>query len=144
MHLTAILDLIAEREAIAGQAAGRLREQITALTAELARLDSELADLTTTRTTLRDLATEQFTDDDPTIASAPYQQILAVLAANPAGMRAKDICVAIGVDPAPKHVEGARARLKRMASRGILAENEPGIFTLIPKRTQSFLPPSEV
>jgi hypothetical protein len=44
-------------------------------------------------------------------------------------------CLAVGVDPAPKHVEGARARLKRMVSRGILTENEPGIFTLIPKWT---------
>ena len=51
---------------------------------------------------------DQFTGEDPTIASAPYQQILAVLAANPAGMRAKDICLAVSVDPVPKHVEGAR------------------------------------
>lgn len=135
MHLTALLDLIAERENAAGQAADRLREQITALTAELARLDSELADLATTRTTLRDLAADQFTDDDPTIASAPYQQILTVLAANPAGMRAKDICLAVGVEPIPKHVEGARSRLKRMVTRKILTETEPGVFTLAPKRT---------
>ena len=135
MHLAAILDLIAERETTAGQTADRLREQIIALTAELARLDSELADLATTRTTLRDLAAGQFTDEDPTIASAPYQQILTVLAANPAGMRAKDICLAVGVDPAPKHVEGARARLKRMVNREILTENEPGIFALAAKRT---------
>lgn len=138
MHLTAILDLIAERETSAGQTADRIREQITALTAltaELARLDDELADLATTRTTLKALAADQFTDDDPTIASAPYQQILAVLTANPAGMRAKDICIAVGVDPAPKHIEGARARLKRMVSRQILTENEPGIFVLAPKRT---------
>jgi hypothetical protein len=135
MHLTAILDLIAERETSAGQTADRIREQITALTAELARLDDELADLATTRTTLKALAADQFTDEDPTIASAPYQQILAVLTANPAGMRAKDICIAVGVDPAPKHIEGARARLKRMVSRQILTENEPGIFVLAPKRT---------
>ena len=135
MHLSAILDLIAERETTAGHAAGRLREQITTLTAELARLDDELADLATTRTTLRDLAADQFTDEDPTIASAPYQQILAVLTANPAGMRAKDICLAVGVNPAPKHVEGARARLKRMVHRQILTENEPGVFALAPKRT---------
>jgi uncharacterized small protein (DUF1192 family) len=135
MRLSAILDLIAERENLAGHAVARLREQITALTTELARLDSELADLATTRTTLKDLAADQFTDDDPTIASAPYQQILAVLTANPAGMRAKDICLAVGVDPTPKHVEGARARLKRLVNRKILTENEPGIFALIPKRT---------
>ncbi|GIE34862.1 hypothetical protein Ait01nite_079070 [Actinoplanes italicus] len=135
MHLAAILDLIAERETTTAQTADRLREQITTLTTQLARLDSELADLATTRTTLRGLAADQFTDEDPTIASAPYQQILAVLVANPAGMRARDICLAVGVDPAPKHVEGARARLKRMVSRKILTENEPGIFALTPKRT---------
>ncbi|GIF23429.1 hypothetical protein BJ973_004041 [Actinoplanes tereljensis] len=50
-------------------------------------------------------------------------------------MRAKDVCLAVGVDPTPKHVEGARARLKRMVTRKILTEDEPGIFTLIPKRT---------
>ncbi|GLW36059.1 hypothetical protein [Actinoplanes regularis] len=135
MHLTTILDLIAERETTAGHAADRLREQITALTAELARLDGQLADLATTRTTLKALATDQFTDEDPTIASAPYQQILAAFAANPAGMRAKDICIAVGVDPVPKHVEGTRARLKRMVSRAVLTENEPGIFALAPKQT---------
>jgi malonyl CoA-acyl carrier protein transacylase len=135
VHLAAILDLIAERETTTGQAADRLREQIAALTTELARLDSELTDLVTTRTMVKTLAADQFTDEDPTIASAPYQQILVVLAANPAGMRAKDICLAVGVDPAPKHVEGARARLKRMVSRKILTETEPGIFTLAPKRT---------
>ncbi|MCW3820567.1 hypothetical protein ONA91_39665 [Micromonospora sp. DR5-3] len=134
MNVTTILDLIAEREAAAGQAADRLRQQITTLTAELARIDSELADLTTTRTTLQALAAAEFTAEDPTIASAPYQQILAVLHAAPTGMRAKDICIAVSVEPSPKHAEGARARLKRLVSRQILTETEPGIFVLAPKR----------
>ncbi|MFV2098924.1 hypothetical protein ACFHWS_25000, partial [Micromonospora sp. LOL_013] len=68
------------------------RDQIATLTAELGRVDSELAALATTRTTLRTLAATEFTADDPTIASTPYQQILEVLAAAPAGMRAKGIC----------------------------------------------------
>ena len=135
MNLPTLLDLIAEREATAGQAADRLREQITTLTSELARIDGELADLATTRTTLRTLAAAEFTADDPTIASAPYQQILAVLGTAPTGMRAKDICLALGVEPSPKHVEGTRAKLKRMVNRQILTEDEPGVFTLAPKRT---------
>ncbi|MEV0811520.1 hypothetical protein [Micromonospora sp. NPDC050200] len=135
MNVTTILDLIAEREAAAGQAADRLRQQITTLTAELARIDSELADLATTRTTLQALTAAEFTAEDPTVASAPYQQILAVLDAAPTGMRAKDICIAVGVEPSPKHVEGARARLKRLVNRQILTETEPGIFALAPKRT---------
>lgn len=135
MNVTTILDLITEREAAAGQTAALLREQITTLTAQLAQIDSELADLATTRTMLRTLAATEFTAEDPTVASAPYQQILQVLGAAPTGMRAKDICLALDVEPSPKHVEGARAKLKRMVSRGILTEDQPGIFTLNPKGT---------
>ncbi|RQX21179.1 hypothetical protein DDE19_00250 [Micromonospora ureilytica] len=135
MNLPTVLDLIAEREATTRQDADRLREQITTLTGELARLDGELADLATTRTTLRTLAAAEFTADDPTIASEPYQQILAVLGTAPAGMRAKGICLALGVEPSPKHVEGTRAKLKRMANRQVLTEDEPGVFTLAQKRT---------
>ncbi len=100
-----VLDLITDRETTARQRADRLREQITALTGELARLDGELADLATTRTTLRTLAADEFTADDPTIASGPYQQILHILGTAPAGMRAKGICLALGVEPSPKNVE---------------------------------------
>lgn len=53
MHLTTVLDLIAEREAATGQTADRLRQQIATLTDELAQADSELADLATTRTPCR-------------------------------------------------------------------------------------------
>jgi hypothetical protein len=135
MNLPTILDLITERETDARQAADRLHAQITALTAELAQTDSELAALATTRATLRTLAAAEFTADDPTIASAPYQQILEALTATPTGMRAKDICLTLGVEPSPKHVEGTRAKLKRMVNRQILTEDEPGVFTLAPKRT---------
>ncbi|MFI7208990.1 hypothetical protein [Micromonospora aurantiaca (nom. illeg.)] len=106
MNLPTVLDLIIDRETTARRHADRLREQITAPTGELARLDGELADLATTRTTLRTLAAAEFTADDPTIASGPYQQILTVLGTAPAGMRAKGICLALGVEPSPKHVEG--------------------------------------
>jgi hypothetical protein len=135
VNLPTLLDLIAEREATARQAADRLREQITTLTTELTRVEGELADLKITRTTLRALAAAEFTAEDPTIASAPYQQILEVLATAPTGMRAKGICLALGVEPLPKHVEGARAKLKRMVTRQVLTEDEPGVFTLAPKRT---------
>lgn len=135
MNLPTVLDLIADRETTARRDADRLREQITELTGELARIDSELADLATTRTTLRTLAAAEFTADDPTITSAPYQQILHILGTAPTGMRAKGICLALGVEPSPKHVEGTRAKLKRMVNRQVLTEDEPGIFTLAQKRT---------
>ncbi|WP_036373368.1 hypothetical protein [Micromonospora sp. ATCC 39149] len=135
MNLTVILDLITARETTVGQAADRLREQITALTADLIRIEGELTDLKVVRTTLRTLTAAEFTAEDPTIASAPYQQILTVLHTAPTGMRAKDICLALGVEPIPKHVESARAKLKRMVKHHILTEHQPGVFTLTPKRT---------
>jgi uncharacterized small protein (DUF1192 family) len=135
VHLETILGLIAERETTAQHTLGELRQQIAALTAEATRIDAELADLATTRHTLRALAAAEFTTDEPTVISSAYQQILAVLGAATTGMRAKDICLALDIEPLPKHVEGARAKLKRLVSRNILTETQPGIFTLAEKRT---------
>jgi hypothetical protein len=135
VHHDTILTLITERETTAAATADRLREQITLLSTELDRIDRELADLATTRTTLQHLVTTEFTADDPTVISSAYQQILAVLGTAPAGMRAKDVCLALDIEPLPKHVEGARAKLKRLVNREILTETQPGIFTLIQKRT---------
>ncbi|MBW6436856.1 hypothetical protein KZ829_24230 [Actinoplanes hulinensis] len=95
MHLDTILGLITERETTAAATAGRLREQITLLQTELSRIDRELADLATTRTMLQHLAATEFTADDPTIVSSAYQQILAVLGTATAGMRAKDVVLAL-------------------------------------------------
>ena len=135
MHLDTILGLISDREAAGRQAADQIHAQITTLTSELTRIDAELADLATTRGTLRALATTEFTAENPTVISSAYQQILTVLSASATGMRAKDICLALDIEPLPKHVEGTRAKLKRLVSRKILTETEPGIFTLIPKGT---------
>ena len=56
-----------------------------------------------------------------------YQQIPAVFAdAGP--MRARDLCQALDLPIAPKNTENVRSKLKRLASRGILAETEPGLF----------------
>ena len=135
MHLDTILGLITDREGAARLRGDQIRAQITALTSELAHIDAELADLTTTRSTLRALAAAEFTADDPTVISAAYQQILTVLGTSTTGMRAKDICLALDIEPLPKHVEGTRAKLKRLVTREIVTETTPGIFTLIQKRT---------
>jgi hypothetical protein len=132
MHLDTILGLIIDREAAAAHRAGQLHAQISALTEELTLLDGELADLATTRSTLRTLTADEFTAEDPTVPSSAYQQILGVLRTTPDGMRAKDICLALNIEPLPKHVEGARAKLKRMVNRQILTESQPGIFALAP------------
>lgn len=135
MHLDTILGLIGQRETAGRQTADYLRAQITTLTTELARIDAELADLTTTRSTLRALAATELTADDPTVTSSAYQQILTVLGTSTTGMRAKDICLALDIEPLHKNVEGTRAKLKRLVNRKILTESEDGIFILISKRT---------
>lgn len=135
MRLDTILGLISERETAGRRTTDQLRAQITTLTSELARIDAELTDLATTRKTLRTLAATEFTADDPTVISSAYQQILAVLGASTTGMRAKDICLALDIEPLHKNVEGTRAKLKRLVSRKLLTESETGIFALAPKRT---------
>lgn len=132
-----LLDLIAEREAAATAAADVLRAQIAELSAELALAETELAELAITRRTLQRLTgqAEATTAADATIAGTAYQQILAVFATAPSGMRAKDVCQALGLGLAAKDTEGTRAKLKRLVARRILVEAEPGLFTLAPAPT---------
>jgi hypothetical protein len=129
-----ILDLITAREAAAGLAAGQLREQISVLSQQLAALETELADLATTRTTLLRLGGH--TDDGQPADTPPgnpaYQQILAVFTTAEHKLRAKDICHALGVGTTANHTESLRAKLKRLVARGILTEDEPGLFALAP------------
>ncbi len=129
-----IWDLIAEREAAATAGAEQLREQIEKLTGELTLAEAELADLAITRTTLMKLtgAAQATTPADATVASTAYQQILAVFGTATDGLRAKDVCLALGLGTTPKDTEGIRAKLKRLAARHILAETEPGLFALAP------------
>jgi hypothetical protein len=128
----AIRALITERESAASVTAQALREQIAALSDQLARAETELADLATTRKTLSALTGESDATDpaDATPASVAYQQILAVFTTATAAMRAKDVCLALSLGTAPKDTEGLRAKLKRLVARQVLIETEPGLFTL--------------
>jgi hypothetical protein len=65
-----------------------------------------------------------------------------VFTADRDGLRAKDVCLARGIGTEPKDTEGIRAKLKRLVNRQILAESQPGLFTLSPNRTQPHGPPS--
>jgi hypothetical protein len=128
-----VLELIAEREAAASITAGRLREQIATLTDQLTAAETELTELAVTRNTLLRLTgqTDPSTPPtDATTASPAYQQILAVFGTATAGMRAKEICRALGVGTTANDTESLRAKLKRLVARQILTEPEPGLFTL--------------
>jgi hypothetical protein len=135
VNTATILDLIAARQATATAAADDLRAQIATLTTELATVESELTDLHVTRQMLTKLTHGELTAADATITSAPYQQILAVFDPAGPGMRAKDICIALGIGVTTKETEGTRAKLKRLVNRQILTETKPGLFTLTQKRT---------
>ncbi|MFM9697855.1 hypothetical protein [Streptomyces europaeiscabiei] len=43
-------------------------------------------------------------------------------------MRAQDLCQALDLPIIAKNTEGIRSKLKRLVSRGILTEPEPGLF----------------
>ena len=133
MDVRPIWELIAQREDAANTLAQDLREQIATLTAQLARAETELADLAITHTTLTALTGgPDTTTPDATIASPAYQQILAVFTTATDAIRAKDVCLALGLGTAPKDTEGLRAKLKRLVARQILIETQPGLFALAP------------
>jgi hypothetical protein len=135
MTSPSVLELIAQREAAASVTAGRLREQIATLTDQLTAAETELAELAVTRNTLLRLTGQpdpSTTPADATTASPAYQQILAVFSTATGGMRAKEICRALGAGTTANDTESLRAKLKRLVARQILTEPEPGMFTLVP------------
>ena len=94
-----IWELIADREAAATATAQRLREQIGTLTEQLQAAENELAELTITRQTLTRLTggPEPTPPADPSRAHPDYQQIIAVFSTATGPIRARDICLALGL-----------------------------------------------
>lgn len=62
--------------------------------------------------------------------SADYQRVLAAVAEAGAPVRCKQLCERLGIGTEPRKVEAMRARMKRLADRGWLREQAPGLFTL--------------
>jgi len=58
-----------------------------------------------------------------------YRDVVEVLADAGRPLRAMQVCQALGVGGEPRHREGMRSKLKRLARRGWLAEIQPGLFT---------------
>lgn len=132
-----LLGKIDEREQALAREAGQTRALIDELAAKLRELDQAISDLQITRKTLLTLAGEDEPGTGPAAPDTPpavppdhpaYQQILAVFAATGRPLRARDVCQAMDLPIAPKNTENIRAKLKRLVSRGILTETEPGLF----------------
>jgi hypothetical protein len=127
-----LLDRIDAREqALAGEAE-QAQSVIDEAAARLRELQQEISDLRVTRKTLLSLAgqDEEPAGPAPDLPEHPaYQQILDAFADLRRPLRARDLCTALDLPIAAKNTEGIRSKLKRLVSRGILVETEPGLFT---------------
>lgn len=127
--MTTTLEKIAARERQIAESADALRTQIATLTDRLRDLDAEAGDLAVARKVVLALG-----QDDQPLAAVPdnpvYQHILTVLADATTPLRARDLCRALDLGTEPSKVEGMRSKLKRLVTTGLIAENEPGLFTL--------------
>jgi hypothetical protein len=132
-----LLDKIDAREQALTCEASDVQARVAELTARLRELEQAVSDLQVTRKTLLSLAGH----DDGRPAAEPAgpapappdhpacQQILTAFADLQRPLRARDLCVALDLPIAAKNTENIRSKLKRLASRGILTETEPGLFT---------------
>jgi hypothetical protein len=130
-QVKAILEHIETRERELADQAGQFRSRIEELTRQLGELDAESENLRITRKTLLTLPlpSPATGPDHPGIPDHPaYQQTLTALADTGRPMRARDLCQALDLPILPKNTEGIRSKLKRLVSRGILTEIEPGLF----------------
>ncbi|PBC92740.1 hypothetical protein BX281_0434 [Streptomyces sp. Ag82_O1-15] len=134
LTLGAVLVRLEEREREIAAQAEETREQITRLTAVLNELGRAAEEVRITRKTLLELP-----DPAPPApsASAPelpdgaaYQEIMTVFAQAGGQLRARGVCEAMDLEPAPNNINNVRLKLKRLTGRNILAETEPGLFAL--------------
>ena len=124
-----LLAKIEARQAAAREEADRLRDQLARLGEQLAAAEDRLERLGITRQTVLEIVEDSDPGGPEPLPSA-YRQILALFEDDEQGLRAKAVCEALGSGTENRHVEGARAKLKRLVNRGILTEPEPGLFTL--------------
>lgn len=127
-----LLDRIDAREQALADEAEQAQARIDELAARLREVRQEVSDLQVTRKTLLSLAAQP----EPPAALAPalpghpaYQQILDAFAELRRPLRARDLCTALDLPIAARNVESIRSKLKKLVTRGILTEPEPGLFT---------------
>lgn len=128
-----LLDKIEAREQALAREAADVRARIDEFAARLREVSQAISDLQITRKTLSSLAGEG--DAQPAGEPAPVlpdhpacQQILTAFSDLGRPLRARDLCAALDLPIAAKHTENIRSKLKRLVSRGILVETEPGLF----------------
>jgi hypothetical protein len=131
-----LLDRIDAREQALAREASDVQARIDGLTARLREVSEAISDLQVTRKTLLSLASQDDTqpagvpaEPAPALPEHPAcQQILTAFTDLGRPLRARDLCVALDLPIASKNTENIRSKLKRLVSRGILIETEPGLF----------------
>ncbi|MFI7643366.1 hypothetical protein [Nonomuraea sp. NPDC049400] len=130
-----LLDRIDARERSLTCQVEQTQAEIDTLTARLGELSEAIEHLRISRKTLISLAEEDLAPVQP-VAPPPavpdhpaYQQILAVFGETGGSLRARDLAMAMDLPLTQNDIQNVRAKLKRLASRGILVETEPGLFT---------------
>ncbi|HEV2633803.1 MAG TPA: hypothetical protein VGX23_01580 [Actinocrinis sp.] len=110
----------------------QLAEEVGELAARLREVEAEREALQITAKTVRAMAADLDLEQPPAPVlpdGAADQQIMAVFDEERRPLRARDLCLTLDLPVLPKHVEGTRAKLKRLVSLGLLDETEPGLFT---------------
>ncbi|MFJ4633378.1 hypothetical protein [Streptomyces sp. NPDC088847] len=134
LTLGAVLVRLEEREREIAAQADETREQVTRLTAVLDELGRAAEEVRITRKTLLELpdpAPPAPSTSAPELPDgAAYQEIIVVFTQADGPLRARGVCEAMDLDPAPNNVNNVRLKLKRLTGRNILAETEPGLFAL--------------
>ncbi|WP_250285613.1 MULTISPECIES: hypothetical protein [unclassified Frankia] len=129
MSTQRLLEQIETRRTRLGRTVEQLREQITELRDQLTATEHTLERLEITRQTVLELSAEA--THAPAEPLPPgYREVLAVFTPDHDGLHAKDVCLALGTGTGPRHIEGIRAKLKRLVERGVLTEPDPGLFVL--------------
>jgi hypothetical protein len=158
--VASVLGVLEERARQAQVCAEELREQVEKLTVELAAAEAVLARRLiaveeATEAFAAPVAEAERPSPQPVPARPPvpgtivpvwhdglsvqvlapdYQRLIAVLEADAgaggAGLRAREIAEALGLEPVPARVEGVRSKAKRLTEREWIAEPVPGRFTL--------------
>jgi hypothetical protein len=157
--MASLIEELQRREAAARHEVDELRGEIARLGERLARAEERLSRLVITRETVAEILGGAGTGEaagaaDPAPAGSPigvvtvppwrpglaqsvlppsYRDLLEVLADAGRPLRAGSIAAAAGLSTDKSKIEGLRSKLKRLAERGWLAEDGPGLFAL-PRR----------
>ncbi|MEY9997750.1 hypothetical protein ABIE67_009869 [Streptomyces sp. V4I8] len=159
--MVSLLEELERRESAIGERVGELRVQVAELSEQLEAFEEMLAQVEVARAVVREVLDDVAAEEpvprpaagpqraggespigvvtvpereagmDASLLPSGYRDIMEVLIAAGRPMRSKAVSVAIGRGEGPSKVESVRVKLKRLARRGWLSEDSPGLFALL-------------